>query len=112
MKKRKSTLVPKTLLHIFIYVALTTLVMVVSLIKMDMVRKGYLDKAFLEVGEKALNAVLGKIDNNGILHGVSYGTPVFRTAEEYKNVPVCPMPYGQSMALMLLAEALNCKKYE
>jgi len=71
------------------------------------VRKGYLDKEFLEVGIKALNGVLSKIDDNGILHGVSYGTPVFRTAEEYKNVPVCPMPYGQSMALMLLVEALK-----
>jgi len=39
--------------------------------------------------------------------GVSYGTPVFNSIEEYKNIPTCPMPYGQSMALLLLAEAMK-----
>ena len=38
-------------------------------------------------------------------HLVSYGTPVFANREDYRNIPVCPMPYGQSMALMMLVEA-------
>ena len=45
------------------------------------------------------------IQEDGAVDGVSYGTPVFERLEDYKKIEVCPMPYGQSMALMLLAEA-------
>lgn len=71
------------------------------------VRLGYLPARFVLVGEKALKGVLAKIREDGTVEGVSYGTPVFRTLQEYREVPICPMPYGQSMALMLLVEALK-----
>ena len=47
------------------------------------------------------------IDSDGTVQGVSAGTPVFRTVEEYNEVEVRPMPYGQSMALLMLAELIK-----
>ncbi len=69
------------------------------------VRMGYIDKRYEKVGIRAVDGVLGQIAWDGTVHGVSYGTPVFATKQEYKEVPICPMPYGQSMALMMLVEA-------
>ena len=71
------------------------------------VRMGYLPARYLKCGEKALTGVLSMIDEKGTVGGVSYGTPVFSTLQEYREVPVCPMPYGQSMALLMLVEALK-----
>ena len=69
------------------------------------VRMGYLPVRFAAVGEKAVKGVLAQIDEEGTVGGVSYGTPVFATLQEYREVPICTMPYGQSMALMMLVEA-------
>jgi len=71
------------------------------------VRKGYLDERFRETGLRALKAVVERIDDKGAVQGVSYGTRMGRTLEFYKSIPVCPMPYGQSMALLMLAESLH-----
>ena len=73
------------------------------------VRKGYLPARFALVGEKAVKGVMSQIDEDGTVNGVSYGTPVFHTVQEYKDIPICPMPYGQSMALMMLVEAYRNK---
>ncbi len=73
------------------------------------VRKGYLPARFALVGEKAVMGVMGQIAEDGTVNGVSYGTPVFSTLQEYKGVPICPMPYGQSMALMMLVEAYRMR---
>lgn len=70
------------------------------------VRKGYIDNKYKEVGLKGFHAVIGKIDNHGIVQGVSYGTGVGRTLEAYKDIVQCPMPYGQSMALLMLVEGM------
>lgn len=74
------------------------------------VRMGYLDPSFETAAAKAVRGVLSRIDEKGIVHGVSYGTPVFMKKEEYKKIEICPMPYGQSMALMMLVEALRHEK--
>lgn len=71
------------------------------------VRCGYLDPSYKEHGIRALHAVLGQIDDHGIVHQVSYGTPVGGDAQFYKDIPVCPMTYGQSMAQLILIEALK-----
>ena len=73
------------------------------------VRKGYLPARFALVGEKAVKGVMEQIAEDGTVNGVSYGTPVFSTIQEYKEIPICPMPYGQSMALMMLVEAYRGK---
>ncbi|KRE69505.1 beta-galactosidase BglB [Paenibacillus sp. Soil750] len=71
------------------------------------VRKGFIDERYRAVGLKALEGVMSKIDDEGIVHGVSYGTGLKDNLDYYRNIKQCPMPYGQSMALMLMVEA--CK---
>lgn len=71
------------------------------------VRRGFLDESYRAVGLKALEGVLHKIDEDGIVHGVSYGTGLKDNLDYYRNIKQCPMPYGQSMALLLMVEA--CK---
>ena len=71
------------------------------------VRKGYLDAKYQETGMKALQAVLSRIDPNGTVRDVSYGTVVADSIEYYKQVKTCPMPYGQSMALLMMVESLK-----
>lgn len=71
------------------------------------VRNGHLPEHYAEVGWKAVHAVIGKIDENGTVHGVSYGTGLGRDLQYYLDIPVCPMPYGQSMTLLMLVESLK-----
>lgn len=71
------------------------------------VRKGLLPEVYESVGMKAVQGVLEKIDEEGTVLGVSRGTPVFPTVEEYNQVETCAMPYGQSMALLMLTEAMR-----
>ncbi|MFD0710297.1 glycoside hydrolase family 105 protein [Paenibacillus sp. GCM10027626] len=68
------------------------------------VRKGYLPETFRESGQKALEAVSSRIDSAGFVHEVSYGTCVGDTWQYYRDIPRCPMPYGQAMALLMLVE--------
>ena len=56
---------------------------------------------------RALQAVLQQIDGNGIVQNVSYGTPVGGDTQFYKDIPMSPMTYGQSMAMLILIEALK-----
>lgn len=71
------------------------------------IRCGYLPKSDYEMGMRALRGVIGQIDAEGVVQNVSYGTPVGNDAQFYKDIPVCPMTYGQALTLLLLAEALN-----
>lgn len=71
------------------------------------VRMGYLPSRYGVVGQKAVEGVLKKIAPDGTVEGVSYGTPVFARSSDYKEIPICPMPYGQSMALIMLVEAVK-----
>ncbi|MFC0213696.1 glycoside hydrolase family 105 protein [Paenibacillus chartarius] len=70
------------------------------------VRKGYLGKEFEEMGVRALRAVLDRIDENGVVGEVSYGTPVGNDAQFYKDIPISPMTYGQALTLLILMEGL------
>lgn len=71
------------------------------------VRRGLLDESYKPVAMRALSAVLEQIGDDGIVNGVSYGTGMGRTLQEYRDIPICPMAYGQSMVLLLLVESLN-----
>lgn len=71
------------------------------------VRCGYIGKAYKTVGLKALEGVLSCIDADGTVQQVSYGTGMGRTLEDYKNIPITPQLYGQSMAMLLLCEAMK-----
>jgi unsaturated rhamnogalacturonyl hydrolase len=73
------------------------------------VRKGYLDMKYLETGLKAVSGVLSKVDDNGVVHGVSGGTAMGSDMEHYKKIPCLPLPYGQTLTLLMLVELLKHK---
>lgn len=68
------------------------------------VRKGYLPKSYEAMGIRAAKAVRAHINAAGELTQVSFGTPVFNTLQEYKDIPLTSMPFGQAMALLALGE--------
>ncbi len=68
------------------------------------VRLGYLSADYLETGKKAALAIGSRVNENGAVEEVSYGTNVGHVLEEYKNIPFCYMPYGQALAILLLIE--------
>ena len=69
------------------------------------VRCGYLDESYRETALKGLDAILSRIDENGLLKDVSAGTCLSDSLDYYRNIRVNAQPYGQSMALLLLTEA-------
>ncbi len=71
------------------------------------VRMGYIDEKYREVAEKAIKAIHDCIDEDGVLQKVSYGTPVFENAGDYKKIELCPMTYGQALAMLCLTEELT-----
>ena len=54
-----------------------------------------------------MDGILANVSADGELQQVSFGTPVFDTIDEYKKIPLTSMPYGQSLALLLLTEYLR-----
>jgi unsaturated rhamnogalacturonyl hydrolase len=68
------------------------------------VRLGHLDPSYEAMGIRAIKAILAHINGAGELQNVSFGTPVFASLQEYKEVPLTSMPYGQAMAILALAE--------
>ncbi|MDM4765226.1 glycoside hydrolase family 88 protein [Pelomonas sp. SE-A7] len=70
------------------------------------VRKGYLAKDYEALGLKAALAVRAKINAAGELTQVSFGTPVFNSLQEYKDIPLTSMPFGQAMALLTMGELM------
>lgn len=71
------------------------------------VREGYLGREYKLAALKALKAVTDRIDSGGTVLEVSYGTPVFENAEDYKKVEKCPMTYGQALAILCMSEGLK-----
>lgn len=72
------------------------------------VHTGLIEESYAAAAEKALQPILNYIDDNGVVHQVSYGTPMGReTKDFYKQIELKPMPYGQALAMLFLAECLN-----
>jgi unsaturated rhamnogalacturonyl hydrolase len=72
------------------------------------IRMGLLGGQFRPIAEAAIAATVENIGGSGIVSQVSYGTPMGRDSQDfYKKIPVRPMPYGQSLALLALMEALD-----
>ena len=72
------------------------------------IRIGLLDKdAYLPCALKALNVVMDNINEDGTVEQVSYGTGMGNTAQEYKDIPICYMAYGNALAIMILNEGLK-----
>lgn len=70
------------------------------------VRLGLLDSGYERAGGAALAALTERINDRGELAEVSSGTPVFKTLDEYCRVPIKQRSYGQSLAMLALAEGL------
>ncbi|KAK4556458.1 hypothetical protein LTR86_006602 [Recurvomyces mirabilis] len=71
------------------------------------VRKRYLNRRYEAVAIKAAKAVLQRIDEQGELQEVSFGTAMGHDLQHYRDVPLTSMPYGQAMAMMMLGEVLR-----
>lgn len=72
------------------------------------VHTGLLEERYAAAAEKALAPILDYIDDNGVVHQVSYGTPMGRESKDfYKQIELKPMPYGQALAMLFLAECLR-----
>lgn len=55
---------------------------------------------------KAAGPILGYTDGEGVVHQVSYGTPMGRESKDfYKEIAIKPMPYGQALAMLFFMEA-------
>ena len=70
-------------------------------------RMGYLPEEYGKAGMKGLRAILGLIDEKGILHSVSAGTCLSDSLDYYRSIRLDAQPYGQSMALLMMTEALK-----
>ena len=71
------------------------------------VRKRYLRAEYKEVGMKAIQAVIKKINDQGELIDTSFGTGMGHDLEHYLKIDRTSMPYGQAMAIMALVEFLR-----
>jgi unsaturated rhamnogalacturonyl hydrolase len=71
------------------------------------VRLGLLDRSFEETGRRAAEAVLARIEADGTVAQVSYGTAIGDDSEHYRSIPITPTAYGQALTIMLLTELLE-----
>lgn len=76
------------------------------------VRLGLLDKKYNECAYKAINALYGCVDENGTVDKCSYGTGMGETLEFYKEIPICPMPYGQTLSILAFIEYIKSNETE
>ncbi|WP_223292337.1 glycoside hydrolase family 88/105 protein [Salipaludibacillus neizhouensis] len=71
------------------------------------IRLGFLSKEKnFPVCLRAIDTILQKISNDGTVQGVSGGTPIGEKKEDYKNIIIAPMAYGQALTMILLTESL------
>ncbi|KAL4951362.1 glycosyl hydrolase [Aspergillus filifer] len=71
------------------------------------IRKRYISAEYRGIAEKAVAAVLAKIDADGELQNTSFGTGMGDSLQFYKEIPLTSMPYGQAMAQGALVEWLR-----
>ncbi len=72
------------------------------------VHAGLIDQSYANVAYKALKPILDYIDEDGVVHQVSYGTPMGRESKDfYKEIELKQMPYGQALAMLFLIECLE-----
>ena len=69
-------------------------------------RLGIVGEEYLEYGRKAAHAVISKIDQSGMVQGVSYGTGMGKDLEFYKKIPIAPTAYGQGLTFLMLTELI------
>jgi unsaturated rhamnogalacturonyl hydrolase len=70
-------------------------------------RLGRLPEAARVAGLRGAAFVLGQVGADGTVGGVSYGTRMGHDLQFYRDIPIQPTGYGQSLAMLCLAEALR-----
>ncbi|MCQ0970063.1 glycoside hydrolase family 88 protein [Paracoccus sp. TK19116] len=73
-------------------------------------RLGVGDATWRDAGLRAVDAVLRQIGPDGVVGGVSYGTRMGHDLQFYRDIPIQPTGYGQSLAILALVEALKVKE--
>ena len=71
------------------------------------VRLGLIDNKYEKYAYKAIDALYWCVDENGTVDKCSYGTGMGETLEFYKEIPICPMPYGQTLAILAFIEYIK-----
>lgn len=70
------------------------------------VNLGILGEDYRDCAERAIQAVMANVADDGTVLNVSAGTGMGMDAEHYRKILIAPMAYGQSLALASLVEAL------
>lgn len=70
-------------------------------------RLGRLPGPAREAGLRGAAYVLGQVDAEGTVQGVSYGTRMGHDLQFYRDIPIQPTGYGQALAILCLSEALS-----
>ncbi|KAB8313436.1 glycoside hydrolase family 105 protein [Erwinia endophytica] len=70
-------------------------------------RRHYADSRYIAVAEKALKGIIARINPDGELTQVSFGTGMGKDLDFYRQIPLTSMPYGQAMAILCLVEYLH-----
>jgi unsaturated rhamnogalacturonyl hydrolase len=69
------------------------------------IRLGLIDDRYEEMAQKAIQALVAKIDDEGNVVGGSSGTAIKENVAEYNAVPLAVTPFTQGLALMALCAA-------
>ena len=59
-----------------------------------------------EAAQKALAGVIAQVGEDGIVGGVSYGTPMGHTKDFYRTIPIEATAYGQGLTFLMLTEVM------
>ena len=60
-----------------------------------------------EAAQKALHGVISQVGEDGIVGGVSYGTPMGHTKDFYRTIPIEATAYGQGLTFLMLTEVMG-----
>lgn len=71
------------------------------------VELGLLPQHFRRVADKAYEAVVKRIAEDGIVLEVSDGTPMGHDLDFYRRIPNVPAPYGQALVMLMLVQTLS-----
>lgn len=68
---------------------------------------GLLPESYRATADRAYEAVVQRIADDGIVLEVSDGTPMGHDLDFYRKIPNVPAPYGQALVLLMLVQTLS-----
>lgn len=73
---------------------------------LKLIRIGRISEGYLEVAQKAAQAVIDRIAPDGTVTCVSNGTGMGHSLQHYKDISICPTAYGQGLTFLMLTELM------